>query len=75
MNSIGRNRAGVEARDELASKPGEQGRHEDELLKYLGAMYYEVRHGQANPEDLERAVSEVDTHVRERGPARVTGRS
>jgi hypothetical protein len=73
VNSIGRQRAGAEARKDIAAKPGKEGRHEDELLRYLGAMYYEVRHGRANQEDLERTVTEVDTHVRENGPISVAG--
>ena len=71
MNSIGRQRAGAEARRDVAAKPGKEGRHEDELLRYLGAVYYEVRHGRGDQDDLERTVTEVDDHVRENGPISV----
>jgi hypothetical protein len=67
MDSIERARARTEAGKDIAAKPSREGRHEDELLRHLGAVYYELRQGRGSPEKLERAVAEVATHVREPG--------
>ena len=67
MDSIERARARTEAGKDIVARPSREGRHEDELLRHLGAVYYEVRQGGGSPEKLERAVADVDAHVREPG--------
>ena len=74
MNNIERQRAGAEARRDLAAQPGRDWHHEDQLLRHLGAVYYDVQRGRAKPEELKRAVAEVDTHVSERDTASEPGK-
>ncbi len=44
--------------------------HLDAMLRHLGAVYYESRHGQASRADVDRALDTVEEHVQEQpGPS------
>jgi CBS-domain-containing membrane protein len=39
--------------------------HLDAMLRHLGAVYYESRHGKASPADVNRALDTVEEHLRD----------
>jgi hypothetical protein len=71
LSSIESSRASAEARRNIAGKRSTTAAHEADLLRYLGAVYYEAQHGRANSEEVERAIAHVDEHVRAHGPISV----
>ena len=72
MSRIESSRASADARKDIVTKWSTTVAHEaDGLLRYLGAVYYEARHGRANAEEVERAIAHVDEHVRAHGPISV----
>lgn len=68
MDNIEGLRAMAESARDIARGSHHGKSREDLLLRYLGATFYEARHGRAKPEQVERVVARVEEHVREHGP-------
>jgi hypothetical protein len=68
LSSLESSRASTEARRDVAAKRSTTAAHEGDLLRYLGAVYYEAQRGRANSEQVEQAIVHVDEYVRAHGP-------